>query len=382
MSVLPGNWRAAKDLVRKTTSAVLDKTGALYTPAVDHIRNLVTNKSDIVVQRAPVLGQQPVVPICQQIPTPPTQGLLISCMLVLLSFTLGWWWGARQQRSHQAMLQAQAADKRTEELATLSLPASSSSDSKQLSTAAIAPAMYATSGDQQEQSNSMTAPLGQHQSAGPSEQSVPGPLVLPDSQRSSSPLQQAITPETEAAPSSSEQAADLGQLQELAVAAANQQPSSVDSADGVDPVPKTQLNSADAVHADGQPSCSQTSSTSAALTVPYLTAGQALDDPIGSAAGLYTNTSALVLMHPGLRAPVLQPWLAQYTHHTAQFRRNLHCTSRVLWLVQQVQQRMVRAVWCRCVDPEVLPGSCNQLHAAGGQRPSGFGAASLWHCSE
>ena len=309
MSVLPGNWRAAKDIVRKTTSAVLDKTGALYTPAVDHIRNLVTDKSDIILQHAPVLEQQPVVPVCQQIQTPPTQGFLISCILVLLSFTLGWWWGARQQRSHQAMLQAQAADKRTEELATLSLPASSSSDSKQLSTAATAPSMRATAGDQQEQSNSSTAPLGQHQSAGPSEQSVPGPPILPVSHQSSSPLQQAITPETEAAPSSSGQAADLGQLQELAVAATNQQPSSVDSADGVDPVFKTQPSSADAADADAADADSQAScSQSAALTVPYIAAGQASDDPIGSAAGLYANTSAFI--QPGHRASALQLRLA------------------------------------------------------------------------
>lgn len=128
MPHLPSDWRAVKALLKQTTSALLDKTAALQIPAVLHNTGLLPGTGPAPAQHVP--EQEPILSTAQQSQSTVGQGLLASCALVLVSFMLGWWWGARQQRLHQATLQAQAADRQTEELTNISLPLAGSAESE------------------------------------------------------------------------------------------------------------------------------------------------------------------------------------------------------------------------------------------------------------
>ena len=123
------SWRSVRNVVRSAKDAVINKSSVLQKPVAKLIRNaaLFPEGPQTSTQPVPISEIEPVSSPKQQSQALPTQSLFACCVLVLLSFLLGCWWGARQQRSHHAMLQAKAADQHTGELAQISLPASTSS---------------------------------------------------------------------------------------------------------------------------------------------------------------------------------------------------------------------------------------------------------------
>lgn len=288
MSQFSGEWRAAKDLLRKTTTAVIDKTAALPISAVLQRTGLVPGGS-ASIQHVPGPEEQHVIPIRQQVQAPSAQGLLATCVLVLLSFMLGSWWGARHQRSRQAMLQAQAADQQTEELANISLTSTSSTDSKQLSKAHAhgVPLPDTMADSEQGQSSSNAAQHKPISAVELPEQADTGmQSAKQDSQESDDSMQQQD-------PTSSQESKSLTAQDDDQTALQNQ-----------DHTASRQSAPASTVHQDAHEteasshSPNQTSFSTSALTLPWTGAAQAHHDPIGAAAGRSTvSIRRLDLVH-------------------------------------------------------------------------------------
>lgn len=278
MSPLPGDWRAAKDLFKKTATTVLDKTAVLDIPAIIHRSGLASGRSDASTSHVLVAVPQQAPDSCQESQSPPLQSLLTSCILVLLSLTLGWWCGVRQERWHQAMLRAQAADQKTEELANISLAASVSSASSQPSSTAAVTSKCVTAQDEPSEGISVTQQPEADHAATQFMKAVATSLVPSNEavQQTLLSLQQQAA-QTEQMTSLLDQTGDKTPQHEVAAADAEQ---------------SSYAGIAESAASGHQCAASQQShdadEQSAAMTLPFTAAAQTLDGPVESAAGMCT----------------------------------------------------------------------------------------------
>ena len=277
MSPLPGDWRAAKDLFKKTATTVLDRTAVLDIPAIIHRGGLASGRSDASTSHVPAAVPQQAPDSCQESQSPPLPSLLTSCILVLLSLMLGWWCGVRQERWHQAMLRARAADQEKEELANISLVASVPSASSQRNNTATVSLTHKTAQHHQNESPSVTHQTESDLAATQFKQATV--LALPDEavQQSFLPLQQQAL-QTEQMASLLEQTGERTSQHDAAAADAEQ---------------SSCAGAAESATTDHQCAASQQSQnadeqSSAALTLPFTAAAQTLDGLIESTAGMCT----------------------------------------------------------------------------------------------
>ena len=280
MSAIPSDWRAAKELLRKTASSVLDKTAALDVQAFIQQKRLASDRSDTSTSHVPAAMSQQALDVCQESQSLPLRSLLTSCILVLLSLMLGWLCGVRQERWHQAMLRAQAADQETEELANISLTASVPSASSQLSSTAIVTPTHVTAQEKHYKNTLMQQPEAEHAltqskqatALAPSHESVQQTFLQPVLQ-----TEQTTPVPDQAVQQTSQHAAATAEAKQSSCSAAADSAAADSAASGHQRAAAQQSQDAD-------------EQSSSAMALPFTTAAQTLDGPIESAAGMCIAT--------------------------------------------------------------------------------------------